>query len=66
MKIAKDSGEKVSKVKMRVIELPVRPYSERSNKEWVPEVTGFETEWFPFEQVAPLSNIILIPEANAT
>lgn len=45
---------KIIQVKLRVLTASVRPFSERNNNQWTPSISGFETEKFPFEEVAPL------------
>ncbi|KOR88905.1 hypothetical protein AM231_06820 [Paenibacillus solani] len=47
-------SNKLQDVKFRVLFASVKPYSERMNQQWKPEISGFETEWLKFEQVAPL------------
>ncbi|MWV44128.1 hypothetical protein GRF59_10840 [Paenibacillus sp. HJL G12] len=47
-------SNKIQDVKLRVLFAPVKPYSERMNQQWKPEIAGFETEWLKYEEVAPL------------
>jgi hypothetical protein len=44
----------LTEVKLRVLFATVKPYSERNRKDWMPSVSGFETDWLPYEQVAPI------------
>lgn len=56
--------DSIMEVKIRVLNAPVRPYSERNNPDWKPSVSGFETEWLPYEQVAPLNYRLLSEEKS--
>ncbi|WP_036618718.1 DUF5819 family protein [Paenibacillus alvei] len=53
--LSKQEANTVKNVKLRMLVTPVRPFSDRNNKEWKPEISGLETDWLPFEDVDPLS-----------
>lgn len=55
----------IKEVKLRILAAPVRPFSERNNVDWKPTITGFETEWLPFEEVAPLPYKLLSEEDSS-
>lgn len=59
--VASVEGRGVSAVRLMVLSAPVRPFSQRENPEWKPTFTGLETEWFDYDQVAPLPFRIIGP-----
>jgi hypothetical protein len=47
-------GRTIASVRVRMLAATVRPVSAINDPNWQPNVGGMETEWLPFETVAPL------------
>lgn len=48
------AGEPAEAVKLRLLQASVRPLSRRHDPSWQPEVSGTETGWLPYREVAAM------------
>jgi len=47
-------GLPVTEVQFRILRATVRPFSQKDDPNWEPEVSSMDSEWLPYEDVHPL------------